>query len=149
MKNLKAVLLNCGLVVLGVLTLGFLAGTYMGISGYDFLEFLNVLGLMGAEAIIFTLSILFTVITVSLLIVCAIVSCLISLEVIKSEKACKILTTIELVLACLIAVFAIIPFVIALVEGAPLGWALILNLVIALGILAVAIVKKVCGKKAQ
>ena len=122
MKNLKSLILNGGLLAVGAMILGFMAGSYQtmstklvssSVTGYKYMtDSLDVLkqdikldgfpngsyGLIAASSII-------VIILVSLMMLLAIVNILISLNVIKNEKLIKILNIANAVLSLLTIVF--------------------------------------------
>lgn len=154
MKNLRSVLMNVALVLVGVLALVFMSQSYAtsygaSMSGYDFLD-LSGSGLP-TEIVLTKVSVIINLIVVSAMILVAIVNLLASCGVIKSEKLAKILGIVNIVLA----VIFLCANVMAMASlgsfyagtGVKLGWALILNLILSVAAVVVAVVEKVLSKK--
>ena len=151
MKNLKLFLINCGVILLSVLTLVFLSQGYekwtllgkdIYASGYDMIDF----GSNDGRADMTALSNILVIVFVSLLIIIAIFNILKDCGVIKiGKKANKVVAFIEVAVAALAVVFTVVALgcVASLVgemgSAFSVGWALIVNLVISVFIAVFAV----------
>lgn len=164
MKNLKQVISDVLLVVLGVMMLGFGAGYYLsagsaGIGDYKYLERL-LDGLKGAsqakpEVYLYISGMILALIFVSLLIVCALLSLLGDFKVIKNEKFRKVLNIVKIIVAGLafISYILVLASVLEMVsiEGINLtvGYGLIVDVALsALAVLTLAVSTIKIKKKA-
>lgn len=132
MKN-KSLISNICLISLSVLVLIFLALPLIGgISGYQMLEALGYIG--GAEfaLVLVYIAPLFMLLASIVLLAFSIVNLLGTLNVIKSEKLLKISRIINLVAGIVLALFALVAFIIIFVEGGTPAYGLILNVIFAI-----------------
>ena len=159
-KSILSVLINCGLLLTGALTLFFLSQGYykmtiLGVSeyaaGYDMIDFSADEG----RAVMTAISILAIVILVSLAIILTIVNFLSDVNAIKlSKKANKALRTLNLCFIFAIFAFSVIALgCIASLAGeigfTSVGWALIVNLIVSAVMFILAIVSVSCAKKTK
>lgn len=146
MKNLKSVIMNVAVVLLGVLALVFMSQAYYTISmagqsesatGFDFLESAKD---APSDYTLVQVSVIIGIVVLSIMMLVAIVNLLANLGVIKSEKVAKILKFVNVAAAVLFVVFAVCALVgvanlvadtNAFVKMASIGWACIANLVVA------------------
>ena len=147
MKNLKSVITNAALILVGVLFLIFMSQAYesmkgMGsISGYDFTETTGF-KYMPVKTQYMIVSAILTIVFVSVLLLVSILCLLTSLNVIKNDKVAKILNIVNVVASALTVVFivsviGVLADSISGATGVSVGWALILNVilsVVALGL---------------
>lgn len=154
MKNLKSVIVNGILIALGVLFLGFMAGTYMPgdfpYSGYKLTD--TCVDLMKVSHAhwsygMFAVPTILAIICLCLVIVLAVVNLLIALDVIKNEKLANILNKVQILLTVLAVIFVALSFIgyYKFSEG-KYGYALIINLIVAFAAAVVAIYNKVTAK---
>ncbi len=163
MKNLKSLITNVALLVFGVLTFVFmsqayLTGSYAGITystnGFDMIDFsANV-----AKYDLLAISNVFVCLFVALVMVVAIANLLVSFGVIKNEKVAKILNIVSVVSAVLMLVFAVcaIASLASIVSDVnklrnvySIGWACILNVVLAALTLVVCAFEFVSSRKSK
>ncbi len=151
MKNLKSVLVNAAVALVGVLFLVFMSQAYetikvfdtQTISGYDLTKTTNF-DLMDSKTKYMVVAGIFTIVFVCVLLLVSILNILTSLEVIKSEKVAKILNIVNVVASALIVVFivSVLGIVADQLSGSPVasvGWALILNMILAVVALALTV----------
>lgn len=145
--NKKSLITNICLASLGVLTLVFLALPYMGVSGYDTL---SVLGLLGgadvAEAMIFIAPLFFLLAAITV-IAFATVGILCDTSVIKSEKLLKAARIVNLVASIVFVAFALAAFMICIILAGTITVGIILNLIAAIGATVVASLAFAWGRK--
>ena len=140
----KSLILNSVLAGLSVFTLIFLALNYYGgFTGYNFLAFLGYAG--GGTITIAIIGILFALIVTCGLIVTSVLGILRDTNVLKSEKVDKVLKILNLVLAIVLVVATLATLLVILIEGAAyIGYALIINTLVAIAALVLVILN---GKK--
>ncbi len=171
MKNLKALLVNVGLIVLGALMLVFMSQAYEtakatvagvtmsdSVPGYDAISFEK--GQSDAANLLAVANIL-VIVFVSLLIIVAVLNLLTSCGVIKNEKLANILHIASVALAVLAAVSAVLGLIGAAISASDLekllggamtvktGWACILNLVLGVLTAGVATYDFLTSRKAK
>ena len=149
MKNLNSTLTNGPLIVLAVLTFIFMSQAYytttVGVAnGFDLMD----AGDMPAKYQLLAASNIIACVLVSLIIVVAVVSLLVDYGVIKNKKLAKIINIVNVVLASLLLIFSIcaISAMASIVSDfnamsanfCSIGWALIVNLIVAVLMCAVA-----------
>ena len=157
MKNVKSLLVNGAIALVGVLVLVFLSQAYLSVagnsigSGYDMMEIYS--GAL-ARYIVLALANIFLCVVACLIVVAAVLSMLADCGVIKNEKFAKVVGSSKLVLTILAVVFAVLSLVMLIVINekdmygmASMGWALIVNLVLVVLGLAVAVAGKLLNKK--
>ena len=147
MKNVRSFVMNCVLVALVVLMLGFMAGEYVGWTGYQLLDWLQYTEYLDASAALLAVSTLLVLLFILVIAVLAVVGMLCDFGVIKSQKVAKCLKLTEMVLGCLAFAFTMISLIVAGVEAGTVGWGLILNFIVALGLVAVPVVDLVLAHK--
>ena len=157
MKNLKSVITNAVLILVGVLFLVFMSQAYetvkyMGsITGYDFVETTGF-KYLPTKTQYMVVSGIFTIIFVSVLLLVTILCLLTSLNVIKNEKVAKILNIVNVVAAALTVVFAVsvlgvLADSISGATGVSVGWALILNVILSVVALVLTVLPVVTSLK--
>ena len=157
MKNGKSLLVNGAIALVGVLVLVFMSQAYLSVagfsigSGYDMMEISSG---MPARYVVLALANIFVCVVAALLVLAAVLSILADCGVIKSEKLAKVVNASKLVLTILAVVFAVLSLVMLIVINqkdmngmASMGWALIVNLVLAVLGLAAAVASKLLNKK--
>ena len=154
MKNLRSLIMNGILVLVGVLGLVFMSQAFAtsfgaSLSGFKYME-LSGAGLP-TEIVLTKVSVIINIIVLSAMILVALVNILVVCGLIKSERVARILAITNIILA---AIF-LCANVMAMAclgsfyadTGVKLGWALILNLVLSGVALVVAALEKVMVKK--
>lgn len=154
MKNVRSLVMNIALVVVGVFTLIFMSQAYISvpatfIDGYQFLE----IDLADApiELVLTTISVIINLIVASALILSAIVKLLTDCGVIKNKKVAKVFNVLNMVLAIvllcsnIVAISCVGSYISG--SGLKIGWALILILVLAFISTIAIVVEKVLSKK--
>ncbi len=164
MKDAKTTIMHAVNLVVGVLTYVFLSQPYMAAkvagypvsSGYDLIDGLfNSTGGTAASTMM-ALSTFFVSIIAGLLIISSIYGLLVSFDVVKNDKHTKIFKIVDLVLTSLLVVFGMIALI---CTGAyisetvgfstlfAIGWAVIVNFVIAILALAASVFNFIVAKK--
>ena len=142
MKN-KSLIMNSVVGVLSVLMIVFLACNYAeGATGFNILDFLQMANYLPAEYVVLAVANLFFLIVACLLVVVAVLNVLADCNVIKNEKFVKAMNVTKLVLTIVAVAFALVTMICLLVIGVALGWAMIINLILAVAALVVVIVNK-------
>lgn len=157
MKNMKSFLFNLTTVLLGIFTLIFLSQAYIQgaygtgyVNAYEMIDFSSNEG----RVVMTALSMLMIIIFVSLLVLLALVNILKDFNAFKASKNFgKIMSMIEVILTGIILGFSIVGMccLISLINDmgglASVGWALILNTILAAAMFVVSIFKILTVKK--
>lgn len=144
----KTMITNICLVALSVLAMVFLALPIAGrTTGYDCFQLLGYLGEMNFGSMLLFLSPLFILIASIALLVFSVLTLLVNLNVIKNEKLLKVARVINLVAGIVMGAFAVLAFILLLVEGGSPAVGIILLLLAGIAAAVVAILEKVWSKK--
>ncbi len=143
----KSLIANIGLIAASVLTLIFLALSYVGLSGYQIIAWIQYLASADIVTIILALFILFTLILAIAILAISIIALLGDLGVVKSEKAIAGLNKANLILSIILTIIAIVTMVMIIVLASTVGIGCILNTIFAIAALVFAILNKVWAKK--
>lgn len=160
MKNLKSVITNGVLILVGVLFLIFMSQAYETTilntttstkTGYNLIDTTGFKYLNSKTQYMIVAGI-FTVIFVSILLLVSILCLLTSLDVIKNDKLAKILNIVNVVASALTLVFivsvlGVVADLIADAPGASIGWAVIMNLILSVVALVLTILPVITSLK--
>lgn len=157
MKNLKSVVMNIALLVVGVLSLVFFTQPFyteriMGsATGYDFAE-TEIFKGMSSNISAIKAGVIIGIVVLSIMMLVALVNLLVEFKVIKNAKIAKVLKFVTLVVVALVLIASIVTFAgavsLAGEYNASLGWAAIVNLILAIGAAVMAVVA-LLGKKSK
>lgn len=159
--KLKSLLTNGALVLFAVLVFVFMSQAYATVgagfyssaaNGYDMIDFIG-----DSKADFLAVSNIFVLVVAGLLAVAAIINILVACGVIKNEKLAKVMKVVTLALTIALAVFALLAMIMDIVnindanklmgvDAMKLGWAVIVNLVLAVLAVVVAVLQKVFKK---
>ena len=143
----KSLIANIGLIAASVFTLIFLALSYVGLSGYQIIAWIQYLASGDITITILTLLVLFTLVLAVAILAISIVALLGDLGVVKSEKAIAGLNKANFILSIIFAIIAIATMVMIIVLASTVGIGCILNTIFAVAALVFAILNKVWAKK--
>ena len=142
----KSLIANIGLIAASVFTLIFLALSYVGLSGYQIIAWIQYLASGDITITILTLLVLFTLVLAVAILAISIVALLGDLGVVKSEKAIAGLNKANFILSIIFAIIAIATMVMIIVLGG-FGIGALLTAIAAIAALVFAILNKVWAKK--
>ena len=156
MKNLKSVILNSVMIALGILYIGFMAGTYLPLeedfayTGYTLMSTCFQIGFGdGYMYPLFAIPTLIALILVVVLTVFAVLNLLISLNVIKSEKLAKIVNKYSKLVALLALVMVVLSLIGFFGIIREVGYAFIINIILVIATLALAMYMNRSAKKEE
>lgn len=137
--KLRSVLMNAAVALFAVLMVVFVSQPYLTLSvmgfsmsgsGFDMIDFSGT-----TKNSLLAVAVLLTVIAACVLFVAAVLNVLVDCGVIKSEKFAKVARLLNVVAAVVTALFAVFALIMAIVNandmGMKTGWAVIVNVVLA------------------
>lgn len=147
MKN-KSLITNICLSVASVLVLVFLALPFISnATGYDFFQMLEYLSYMDAGSAFVYISPLFMLIASVLVLVFSVLNILGDVNVIKNKTLLKISRIAALVSAIILAIFALVAFIMILAKEVSPAYGLIIVMILGLASVAASVLACVWNKK--